>query len=112
MVERNLGYTASATNPGPTTTTSPDRNAAAATAGPTPSTEGLQAEAEGVAQAPDTDGGRDGVAMDEVDGDEGTQRATADRQETAPPATVFRCPGRKHLSEPSQMIGRRLTRNC
>ena len=92
MVERNLGYTASTATTGSRTTTGPDDNTTAATAGPTPATEALQAETEGVAQAPERDGERDGGAMDGVDGDEGAQRAAEDRGETAPPTTVFRCP--------------------
>lgn len=110
MLERNLGYTALITNTGSETTTSSGHIAMAAPAGSTSSgSEGMQADAEGMAQrALGREDGRDWLAKD--DGDVEAQRATeVVRQKSAPSTTVFRCPEcKQHLFESRPNIGRRL----
>lgn len=88
MMERNLGCTVLATTIGSTTTNSLGHIGMVESTG---STEGLEADAEGMAPAPESEGGRDG--------DEEAERSTVDRPKSAPSTTVFRCPGRRHLPE-------------
>lgn len=105
MMERNLGYTASTTNTDSTTTaaTIPGHiPMAPLAAAPTTATEEPGTEAEGVAQAPEREGGGGPPAMDDADDDEEAERETVDRQAPASSTTVFRCPGRRYLSEHCQ----------